>query len=120
MALTIEKKLAKKLIASYRELNTEPCGVGLKTPDGQFLNGFFIDRDSLDIILANPDVVGVSVHLAKHPSFPTGNERVLTIVFGGAEPNPDYKEGGNAAKYLNKLDVWDQVEPCPPVCSTIP
>lgn len=69
MALTIERNLAKKLIASYREQNTEPGGVGLKTPDGQFLNGFFIDRDSLDIILANPDVVGVSVHLANHPGF---------------------------------------------------
>jgi hypothetical protein len=119
MASIIDKTVAKALIASYRQQNSASGGTGLLTQDRQFLNGFFIDRASLDTILANPDVVGISVNLARHPAFPTGTDRIFTIVFGGAQPNPAYVAGGTAAPYVNNLDVWDQVEPCPPVCIEI-
>lgn len=119
MASIIDQELAKELIAAYREQNASADGTRLLTNQGHFLNGFFIDRASLDSILANPDVAGISIHLARHPEFPKGDKRIFTIIFGGATPNPDYIEGGKAARYLNAQHVWDQVEPCPPVCANI-
>jgi len=119
MASIIDKTLAKMLIASYREQNSEVDGTRLLTPDGKFLNGFFIDRHSLDSILSNADVVGISLNFARHPEFAEDTERVFTLVFSGAEHNPDYKKGSGIPPYIIKDHVWDQVEPCPPVCANI-
>jgi len=119
MASIIDKALAQSLIDSYRAQNSSSTGPGLLTPDGQFLNGFFIDRDSLDSILSNDDFAGISIHFAKHPDFPTGDQNIFTIIFAGAVPNPDYERGNGMVPYLNNDHVFDQVEPCPPVCANL-
>jgi hypothetical protein len=117
MASIIDKTLAKSLIKLYREQNAAPGGPGLLAPEGQFLNGFFIDRNSLDSILANQDIVGISIHFAKHPDFIDSDQNVFTIVFAGAEHNPDFKKGNGQPPYVSRYETWDQVEPCPPVCA---
>jgi hypothetical protein len=119
MASIIDKALAQSLIDTYRAQNSSAGGPGLLTPDNQFLNGFFIDRNSLDSILSNPDFAGVSIHFAKHPDFPTGNQNIFTIIFAGAVPNAAYVKGNGMPPYLNNDHVWDQVEPCPPVCANL-
>jgi hypothetical protein len=119
MASIIDKKLAQALINAYRTQNSSAGGPGLLTPDSQFLNGFFIDRHSLESVLSNPHFAGVSIHLAKHPEFPTGDEKIFTIIFAGATPNPGFVKGNGKAEYLNPEHTWDQVQPCPPVCSDL-
>jgi hypothetical protein len=119
MASIIDKALAQTLINAYRAQNSSTDGPALLTPDNQFLNGFFIDRNSLDSILSDSEVAGISIHFAKHPDFPTGDQRIFTIIFAGATPNPGYVKGNGMPPYLNTDHTWDQVEPCPPVCADL-
>jgi hypothetical protein len=116
MASIIDPTLAKSLIKEFHQHNSSETGPALKTPDGQFLKGFFIDRKSLESILSNPKVAGVSVHLAKHPDFAGKPDHVFTMAIAGAEPN----SAPNAATpYVSSGDVYDFMPPCPPYCTSL-
>ena len=119
MASIIDPKLAKILIKNYQEQNSAPSGPALKTPDGQYLNGFFIDRECIEAVLKNPAVTGLSLCLAKQPDNQDSKENIFTIVFAGAEPNPDWTEGSNTVRYLNSGDAYEYTLPCPPFCSSL-
>jgi hypothetical protein len=121
MASIIDRTLAKKLISAYQAKNAAAGGPALKTPDGKFLNGFFIDRASIEAMLnCSPDIEGISLHIAVNPDFINdGSENIFTIIFAGAEPNPDFTKTNGAPQYFSKYDVFDQVSPCPPTCSAL-
>lgn len=119
MSSVIDKPTAKDLIAAYQTRNSGAGGPALKTPDDQFLNGFFITRRVLDAILSDKNTIGVSVHLAKHPDFPTPTDNVFTLILAGAEINPDYPEVNGAAPYVGRYETWDQIGPCPPYCTCL-
>jgi hypothetical protein len=110
---SVKRRKAISLIREYRQLNASEGGPRLLTPDNQFLNGYFIDRQSLESALSNPKVVGVSLHLAKHPDFAGLPGNHFTIVFAGVEPNI---APGATTPYKNTGDIYDQLFPCPPWC----
>lgn len=113
MASPINPALAKSLIKEFQEQNRAAGGPGIKTPDGSFMNGFFIDRQSLDDILKDPNIVGISFHYAKHPDFAGKAGNFITAVFAGAVPAP----AGSLTTYAVSGAVYDMVAPCPPNCS---
>jgi hypothetical protein len=114
MSSLIDPTLAKSLIKEFQQQNSSADGPGLKTPDGPFLNGFFIDRKSLESILnSNPDIVGISVHLAKHPDFSGKPDNVFTILLNGAEPNP---KPDSKTPYVRSGGIHKPPPPCPPWC----
>ena len=115
MASPIDLALAKSLIKEFQEQNRASANAGLKTPDGSFMNGFFVDRQSLDSILKDPNIVGISFHYAKHPDFEGKAGNYFTAVFAGAVPAP----AGSATTYAVSGAVYDMVAPCPPACSSI-
>ena len=120
MASIITTQLAASLIQEYQAQNSTPTGPSIMTPDGQYLKGFFIDRQSLETILSNPAFVGLSVYLAKDPNFVGSKTNVFTLVFAGAEPNPNWVEGSTTTTaYINPGDVYDFTIPCPPYCGTL-
>lgn len=116
MSSVIDKTLAKSLISDFQAQNSASGGPGLLTPDGQFLNGFFISRRCLDAILSDPNNIGVSVHFAKHPDHVASAQNIFTLILTGAEANPDYPEVNGAAPYVGRYEAWDQLMPCPPYC----
>jgi len=115
MATTIDPESAKSLIKEYQQQNAADDGPALKTPDGNFLNGFFIDRESLEGMLENPKAVGISIHLAKHPNFKGSKENHITLLYSAAEPNP----ATGAAPYISTGKMGGDPPPCPPYCSVI-
>jgi hypothetical protein len=116
MASIIDPESAKSLIKEYQQQNSAAGGPAIKTPEGQFLNGYFLDRESLETILSNPNVAGVSLHLAKHPASTGSPEHHFTVLFAGAEPN---KAANPATPYVNTGNVYKDVPPCPPMCSNL-
>lgn len=116
MATIIDPALAKGLIQEYKQQNASDDGPQILTPDDQLLSGFFIDRESLEALLANPNVVGVSINLAKHPDF-LGNEgNYFTILYSGAELNTQINA---QTPYINTGDICGGPPPCPPYCTDI-
>ena len=117
MASIIDPQLATSLIQEYQTQNSTAAGPAIMTPDGKYLNGFFIDRQSLEAILtSNPQIVGISLNLAKHPDFIGSKENIFTIVFAGAEPN---NAQNPVTPYISSGDIYDFVQPCPPYCSNL-
>jgi len=119
MASVIDKTTAQSLISGYQAQNSGTNGPALLTPDDQFLNGFFISRRCLDAILSDRNNVGVSVHFAKHPDFPSSTDNKFTLILTGAEINPDYPDVPGAAPYVGRYENWDQLSPCPPFCTEL-
>lgn len=119
MSAVIDKTTAQSLISAYQSQNSGTNGPALLTPDGQFLNGFFIDRRSLDAILSDKNTIGISVHFAKHPDFPTSTDNKITLILTGAEINPAYPDDPAAAPYIGKYENWDLFGPCPPFCTEL-
>ena len=113
MASIIDPEKAKSLISEYRQQNASEGGPGLKTTEGHFLNGFFLNRESLEKILSNPKAIGVSVHLAKHPQSAGSNENHVTLMYAAAEPNtaPDAK-----TQLVNTGEMYGDPPPCPTLC----
>jgi hypothetical protein len=115
MASIIHPESAKSLIDEYKKQNAAPGGPAIKTHEGHNLNGFFLDRESLEHILSNPKVVGVSLHLAKHPDHAGSPNNHFTMLYAGAEPNT----GPTATTaYVNKGVIYSG-PPCPTACSSI-
>jgi hypothetical protein len=115
MATTIDPESAKSLIKEYQQQNAADGGPALKTPDGLFLNGFFIDRESLERMLKNPNAVGISIHLAKHPNFIGSKANHVTLVYVAAEPNPVSGE----TPYVSAGEMCVEPPPCPPYCMVV-
>jgi hypothetical protein len=115
MASQIDPGQAQSLIQEFRDQNKSSGDSALKTPDGKHLNGFFLDRTSLENILKDPNVAGIHVHLAKHPDFAGKPDNVPTLVYSGSVPNtqPDA-----AAPYQSTGDTYGDVQPCPPWCNS--
>jgi hypothetical protein len=113
MASPIDPTLAKSLIKEFQAQNSSASGPGLTTPDGSFINGYFIDRQSLESILSDPAIEGISVQYAKHPDFAGQPGNVFTIVFVGAVTNTD---PGATMQYKSSGEYFDKTPPCPPVC----
>jgi hypothetical protein len=116
MASIIDPESAKSLIREYQQQNAASGGPAIKTHEGHLLNGYFLDRESLEKILSNPKVAGVSLHLAKHPDFKGSQSNHFTVLYAGAEPNdaPNPK-----TTYVNTGEVYGDPPPCPPVCTNI-
>jgi len=120
MSSIIDKKTIQALILEYRAQNSSPDGPGLITPDGQYLNGYFIDRDSIEAVLSNPDIVGLSLHFAVTPGYSGSGKNIFTIAFCGSTPNPNWVEGSTTEKtYLASGDVYEFSAPCPPNCQDL-
>ena len=115
MASKIDPTLAKSLIKEFQQQNSTTGGPALKTQDGSLLNGFFIDRQSLDSILADPKIAGLSLIFAKHPDAAGEKDNKFTLVFTGVVPNdaPDA-----TTPYISSGDAYDNMQPCPPWCTS--
>jgi len=113
MASQIDRGQAESLIQEFRNQNQASGNNGLKTPDGKPLNGFFLDRASLENILKDPKVDGIHVHLAKHPDFVGKPDNVQTLVYSGSVATP-----GAAAPYASSGEMYGDVYPCPPWCNS--
>ncbi|MBB3054849.1 hypothetical protein [Mucilaginibacter gotjawali] len=114
MATIIDPVSAKSLIQEFQEQNASDDGPGLLTPADQLLNGFFIDRESLEALLSNPDVAGLSIALAKHPDFVGQPGNYFTLLYSGAELNTGLDA---PTPYINTGDICAGPPPCPPMCS---
>ena len=100
----------KSLIAEYQQQNAADGGPGLKTPDGSFLNGFYIDRKSIqDILDSNPDISGISIQLAKDPSATGNPDNIFTIFYTGAI--------GSTPPFTSSGGPYGPPPPCPPYCT---
>lgn len=112
----IDPKSAKDLIAEYQQHNATAGEKAILTPDEQLLNGYFLDRASLESLLSDPSVAGVSVHLAKHPDFVGTSNHYFTALYTGAQPNT----AANATTpYVSKGLIFHTMPPCPPTCTEI-
>ena len=113
MASIIDPESAKSLIQEYQQQNAAPGGPAIKTHEGHLLNGYFLDRESLEAILKDPKVAGVSLKLAKHPDFKGKPGNHFTVLYSGATPNtaPDAE-----TPYVNTGAVYGDSPPCPPWC----
>jgi len=116
MGSIIDPGSAQSLIQEYQQQNSAPGGPAIITPDSSFLNGYFLDRGSLEAILSNPNAVGVSVYLAKHPDFVGAGTHQFTLMYVAAEPNT---APGALTPYVSTGDVYGDPPPCPPHCGSI-
>jgi len=121
MAEIIDRALAQILIKSYQARNTSQQGPQLLTTDQLFLNGYYIDRASLEAVLSNPQFSGITVYLGTHPDCMDSLKNIFTLIFTGAVPNPVYTAGDGAtvSAYLNPGDIYEQVQSCPPYCGSL-
>jgi len=116
----IDPASAKKLITEYQKNNANAGEKAIVTPESELLNGFFLDRKSLESLLSDPLVAGVSVHLAKHPDFAGSEKHHFTMFYTGSEPN----KAENAAvppspPFVSRGLIFHTVPPCPKVCTQI-
>jgi hypothetical protein len=116
MASIIDPESAKSLIAEYKKQNAADGGPGITTPDKQFLHGYFLDRESLEHLLSNPKVVGVSLHFAKHPDHIGSPHNHFTMLYAGAEPNTT---SNATTTHINTGPIYGNTPPCPEVCGSI-
>jgi len=114
MANNIDPELAKSLKKEFQQQNEAAGEHAWKTPDGQHLRGFFINRETLESILKDEKVAGIHVYFAKHPDFVGKPDKVHTLTISGSVPNT---QPGAAAPFVasgNEVTNWP---PCPPYCS---
>lgn len=116
MASPIDPTLAKSLIKEFQAQNASASGPALTTPDGSFINGYFIDRKSLESILSDPKIEGISVKYAKHPDFAGQPGNVFTIIIVGAITNTD---PAATTQYVSSGEYFDNMPNCPPYCTSL-
>jgi hypothetical protein len=115
MATIIDLAQAKSLIQEYQTQNSSAGGPALITPAKQFHNGFFIDRQSIEDILSNPDFEGITLKFAKHPDFTGSEENIFTLVYAGAAPAAP----GAPTPYVHTGKIYCDSPPCPPYCTDL-
>ena len=112
MAKKIDPEKAKSLVQEFQDQNQAAGEHAWKTPEGYPLNGFYIDRESLEEILKNDKVSGIHINFAKHPDFVGKSDKVHTITFSGSEtPQP----GATQASATSRA-VYSDTPTCPPFC----
>lgn len=116
MASIVDPESAKSLIQEYRQQNAAVGGPAIKTHEGHLLNGYFLDRKSLEAILKDPKVAGISLKLAKHPDFKGKPGNHFTVLYSGATPNT---APNPATTYVNTGAVYGDTPVCPPICTTL-
>lgn len=114
MASKIDPQVAQNLIKEFRDQNKTAGEHALKTPEGQHLHGFFVDRDTMEKILADKDNAGMHVLLAKHPDFTGKADKVHTAMVTGSKPNAT---PGAATPFESHGEVYS-TPLCPPICTT--
>ena len=107
----IESELAKKIIKEYSEQNAASPESALKTKDGENLNGFFIDKETLEFIISNPDCEGIHIMLAKHPDFIGSNKHIFNILITSAKTNSSTSNAIAA-----NTDIFGPGPTCPTIC----
>ena len=112
MATIIDRETAKKLIAEYKEQNTAASGPALKTPDGKNLEGFFLDIETLQTILGNPDCDGIHIMLAKDPNFIGSKENIFNILIMESNTGSD----SDITTEVTNADIYGPTPTCPHVC----
>jgi hypothetical protein len=115
MASPIDPALAKSLIKEFRDQNKASGEHALKAPEGSHLHGFFIDRETMEKVLADKDNAGMHVLLAKHPDFAGKDEKVNTILVTGSKLNT---APGAVTPYVSDGTVYCDYPICPPICTT--
>lgn len=113
MAKKLDPEKAKSLIQEFRNQNRAAGDHAWKTPEGHHLNGFFLDRESLESILKDEKVAGIHVSFAKHPDFEGKPDNVHTITVSGSVPT----QAGAATPFTSN-DHVSGYPPCPPYCTT--
>ncbi|MBS1528577.1 MAG: hypothetical protein JST19_23225 [Bacteroidetes bacterium] len=117
MATIIDRAQAQNLIQQFQAENSAAGGPNLLTTDGNFLNGFFVDADCVNAIMASdPNIAGIHVYFAKHPLYDGQPGRYYTIMIMGSEINT---APGAATPYVSNGDVFDTNPPCPPYCCNL-
>ena len=101
MAKIIDPGQAQSLIQEFRTKNQSSGEHAWKTPDGQHLNGFHIDRASLESILSDKENKGINIHFAKNPDFAGKPDNVNTLIYSGTKP---------------ETPMFASAMPCPPWC----
>jgi hypothetical protein len=102
-------------ITDFQTLNQAAGTSGIQGTSGAF-NGFYIDAPSLNAILADKSLTGISFYLGKHPDHPGTTDKILSVYFTGAKTNP------NAPPQFDNpttSDVYEYVLPCPPACGNL-
>ncbi|MCR8561809.1 hypothetical protein KXD93_29405 [Mucilaginibacter sp. BJC16-A38] len=107
----VERQKAINAISDFQLINVGPNAIN--APAGPF-KGFFIDADSLKIILSDPTFTGISFWIGKHLDHPGTTDKVLSIYFTGAKPNP-----AAPPQFDNPGDVYEYVNPCPTACGNL-
>jgi hypothetical protein len=115
MASIIDRGQAQSLIHEFRNQNKASAEHAWKTPDGQHLHGFFINRECLEHLLNDKENTGIHVYLAKHPDFTGKPDKVHTLAVVGAKPSA----AGAATPLVNDGDVFEMLPPCPPICGSM-
>jgi len=116
--------IATTAIADYRQIansfgalaETEATTVESPAGTSEQFYGFYIDAPTLKTILSDASLTGISFYLGKHPNHLNLTDKVLSIYFAGAKPNPTTTAG---APYLNSPQVYEYVDPCPTACGTL-
>ncbi|HVW15621.1 MAG TPA: hypothetical protein VHB54_17440 [Mucilaginibacter sp.] len=117
MATVIDRGQAQSLIQQFQAENSAVGGLNLLTPDEKFLNGFFIDADCINSIMAgDPNIAGIHVYFAKHPLYDGQPGRYYTIMVAGSETNT---APGATTPYVSNGNILDMNPPCPPYCSNL-
>jgi hypothetical protein len=114
MATIISLAKAKSLTQEYQQQNAAEGGPGLLTPDTQFLNGFFIDRATLEDMLSDTAAVGVCIDIAKDAAFVGQPVNIFNLVMVGAKPN---LTGVSGYTYAATGNIYSDVPPCPTLCT---
>jgi hypothetical protein len=115
MAQQLDPEKSKSLIQEFRNQNKAAGDHAWKTPEGHHLNGFFIDRESLESLLKDEKVAGIHVSFAKHPDFEGKPDNVHTIAVSGSIPNT---QPGAATPFTSTAQCLCNYPPCPPLCSS--
>jgi len=114
MASKVDSQVAKNLINEFRDQNKASGEHALKTPEGHHLHGFFIDRETMENILADKENAGMHVLLAKHPDFTGKDDKVHTVMVTGSKPNT---AAGATTRYVSDGAVYCDGPTCPPICT---
>ena len=116
MASIINRGLAQSLIQEFRTQNRTLGDNAWKTPDGQQVNGYFIDRESLESILKDEKIAGIHVYFAKHANFKDDSSNVQSLIVTGSQLNTN---PGATTPYIAAGDIFDAYPPCPPFCTDL-
>jgi hypothetical protein len=107
----VERQKAINAIKDFQAIN---FGSNVILAPAGPLKGFYVDADSLKAVLSDPTFTGISFWIGKHLDHPGTTDKVLSIYFTGAKPNP-----AAPPQFDNPGDVYEYVNPCPTACGNL-